>query len=342
MYNLLIKPFVRRMEPGKASKVAMNYFKVVGKIPGGRFLSRLFHGNRPAGMERNVFGLNFYNPVGLSSGLDRKGDLYNDLSGLGFSFVEIGPLDASTTRNAIANLQESPAEDLIAACIVADHLTSFSLAYDFFDFFTIEIKNLGEFEQIMDQILDVRLTYEQYKPVIVKFSNAVTEDADIQRIIDFCMITNIDGIETRTLEQTKTVHEFTKGRLEIIANCVFTTPEEAQELLDSGASLIGMRRGLVSEGPSFVRKVIRHIESNGRKQAEAAKKAAEEAKKAAEEARKAAEEARKAAESKAKPAIAAEEEKEKAAEIKVEAEKKNPETKPENAEESAKQAETEA
>ena len=265
MYNLLIKPFVRNMEPGKASRVALRYFKILGSIPGGRFLSRFFHGNRPAGMEREVFGLQFYNPVGLSSGLDRQGDLYNDLNVLGFSFVEIGPLDAELTRHAIANLQENPADDLICACIVADHLTSFSLAYDFFDFFSVEVKDREEFEHVMDQILDVRLTYEQYKPVIVKFSSVLTEEADIRRVLDYCILIHIDGIETRTLEQTKAVSAYTKGRLEIIANCVFSTPEEAQELLDAGASLIGMRRGLVSEGPRFVQKVIRYLESNARK-----------------------------------------------------------------------------
>ena len=92
MYRLLIKPITRRIKDNdKASAIAKSYFRFQGLIPGGRFVSRLIHGNRPTGLEREVFGLNFYNPVGLGAGLDVEGTLYNDLNDLGFSFVEIGP-----------------------------------------------------------------------------------------------------------------------------------------------------------------------------------------------------------------------------------------------------------
>ena len=38
----------------------------------------------------NVMGLAFSNPVGLAAGLDKNGDHFNALGGLGFGFVEIG------------------------------------------------------------------------------------------------------------------------------------------------------------------------------------------------------------------------------------------------------------
>src|SRR5690606_22537806 len=37
-----------------------------------------------------VMGLHFSNPVGLAAGLDKNGDYFNALGGLGFGFVEIG------------------------------------------------------------------------------------------------------------------------------------------------------------------------------------------------------------------------------------------------------------
>lgn len=37
-----------------------------------------------------VMGLRFDNPVGLAAGLDKNGDYFNSLGGLGFGFVEIG------------------------------------------------------------------------------------------------------------------------------------------------------------------------------------------------------------------------------------------------------------
>lgn len=43
-------------------------------------------------LERNVFGLNFSNPVGLAAGFDKNAKLINDLDAFGFSFIEIGTI----------------------------------------------------------------------------------------------------------------------------------------------------------------------------------------------------------------------------------------------------------
>ncbi|GHA50848.1 dihydroorotate dehydrogenase (quinone) [Salinimicrobium marinum] len=43
-------------------------------------------------LEREVFGLKFKNPVGLAAGFDKDAKLYQELSDLGFGFIEIGTL----------------------------------------------------------------------------------------------------------------------------------------------------------------------------------------------------------------------------------------------------------
>jgi len=43
-------------------------------------------------LERTLFGITFPNPVGLGAGFDKDAKLYNELSYLGFGFVEIGTL----------------------------------------------------------------------------------------------------------------------------------------------------------------------------------------------------------------------------------------------------------
>ncbi|BFP42308.1 quinone-dependent dihydroorotate dehydrogenase [Flavobacteriaceae bacterium GF1] len=43
-------------------------------------------------LEREVFGLKFKNPVGLAAGFDKDAKLFNELSDLGFGFIEIGTL----------------------------------------------------------------------------------------------------------------------------------------------------------------------------------------------------------------------------------------------------------
>ncbi len=45
---------------------------------------------RDASLEKNVFGLQFKNPVGLGAGFDKNAVYLNELEALGFGFVEIG------------------------------------------------------------------------------------------------------------------------------------------------------------------------------------------------------------------------------------------------------------
>lgn len=49
---------------------------------------------RPRGknLDRNFFGLSFYNPVGLAAGFDKNAKYLTELSTLGFGFVEIGTI----------------------------------------------------------------------------------------------------------------------------------------------------------------------------------------------------------------------------------------------------------
>lgn len=264
MYRLFIRPITRRIKDNdRASAIAKSYFKFAGKIPGGRFINRLIHGNRPAGLEKEVFGLSFYNPVGLGAGLDVNGDLYNDLNDLGFSFVEIGPFKSiKNIRKAIYKIQSDPPDDIIAACICGDILDSFCLSYDFCDFFVVDISDNPDME-IFDGILNARLTYDTYKPVVVKIPEAISFE-EIDDIIDYCMMNSVDGIEARSLKQISYIAERTKGRLPVIANCHIKTPEQAQEALDAGASLIEVRMGLVRKGPVLIGQILRHLSAKNK------------------------------------------------------------------------------
>ncbi|MCB1669240.1 MAG: quinone-dependent dihydroorotate dehydrogenase [Porticoccaceae bacterium] len=49
-----------------------------------------YWGRKVADNPVKVMGLNFPNPVGLAAGLDKNGDYFNGLGGLGFGFVEVG------------------------------------------------------------------------------------------------------------------------------------------------------------------------------------------------------------------------------------------------------------
>ncbi|MBO4341338.1 MAG: hypothetical protein J5835_07925 [Bacteroidales bacterium] len=261
MYSIFVRPITKRIsDNAKASAIALRYFKFEGMIPGGRFLSRLVHGNRPVGLEKEVFGLQFYNPVGLGAGLDVSGELYNDLNDLGFSFVEIGPFeDVKAIRKAIANIQKDPQDDILAACISGDFLRSFCLAYDFCDFFVIDISSRPEVD-LLDDLLDARLSYDTYRPIVVKIPETITFE-EIDDVVDYCLLNNVDGIEARSIKQIAYINARSRAKLPIIANCHIKTPAQAQEALSSGASLVEVRMGLVREGPRLISSILKYLQS---------------------------------------------------------------------------------
>lgn len=257
LYSIFVKPWVRHAEIEKASKWALRYFEVINRFPGGRWIGRLIHNNRPSGLQREVFGLNFYNPVGLGAGLDLYGELYNDLNNQGFSFVEIGPMNAERIRRAIRRIQEDPQDDILAACIDEDFLTTFTLAYDFCDFFVIDLTSNPSTE-VLDPLLDARLAEDDYKPVVVKLPKLISTP-EIEEILDYSLINGIDGIEARSIDQVRQIAAYSHGRLPIIANTHIETPAQAAEALDAGASLVEIRNGFVRQGPKFVGSILRYL-----------------------------------------------------------------------------------
>lgn len=257
LYNLLVKPFVRNKSMAEASHICLRYYRTMGRIPFARTLNRWFFGNKPSGLEREVFGLSFYNPVGLGAGLDIQGELYNDLSNLGVSFVEVGPVREGNVKNVIMHVQKDSPKDILALCIEQDYLTTFTLAYDFFDFFVIDLSADPSVEHV-EPLLESRIGEQQYKPIIIKLPDYLT-DSEIESFAEYSMVNNIDGIEIRSLEHLHHIYSYTKGRLPLIANSHIDTPEMAAEALKAGASLVEIRTGLVKEGPRVVSNTLKHL-----------------------------------------------------------------------------------
>ncbi|WP_027375878.1 quinone-dependent dihydroorotate dehydrogenase [Kaistella palustris] len=88
MYKTFVRPILFKFDP---EKVHYFTFWVLKKFP---FLTRFFLPKpiEDKRLEREVFGLKFKNPVGLAAGFDKDAKMFNELSRLGFGFVEIGTL----------------------------------------------------------------------------------------------------------------------------------------------------------------------------------------------------------------------------------------------------------
>lgn len=90
MYRHIIKPILFSLSIEQAHRVVMLLLRMLGVIPGGRWLLRKCCAVRHPALEREVFGIRFPNPVGLAAGFDRNGEALREIAALGFGFVEIG------------------------------------------------------------------------------------------------------------------------------------------------------------------------------------------------------------------------------------------------------------
>ncbi len=85
----LAKKFLFQLDAEEAHHFTIHNLQLLGKVP---LLLSLAAGKKVehASLQRNVFGLQFPNPVGLAAGLDKNGDVINEMAALGFGFIEIG------------------------------------------------------------------------------------------------------------------------------------------------------------------------------------------------------------------------------------------------------------
>ena len=178
MYKHLLKPILFRFNAETAHNMLFSMLSFIKHIPGARALMRAIYKKESPTLAREVFGLNFPNPVGLAGGLDKNGEYYNILSDFGFGFVEIGsltpkPQDGNPkprcfrvpqdkaiinrfginnkgVRNAVEHLKKERPEIIVAANIsknttsinedaAKDYETSFALLYDFVDMFVVNV-----------------------------------------------------------------------------------------------------------------------------------------------------------------------------------------------------------
>jgi dihydroorotate dehydrogenase len=91
MYKLFIRPILFCFDPEAVHHFTFSLIRFLNKMG----FSSVFKGLyciEDKRLEREVFGLKFKNPVGLAAGFDKDAKLYQELSNLGFGFIEIGTL----------------------------------------------------------------------------------------------------------------------------------------------------------------------------------------------------------------------------------------------------------
>ena len=89
-YKKNVFPYLTRYDAEKVHYVVMNALKIICAIPLMSSILRLIFEKKDTRLERNIFGLHFKNPVGLAAGFDKNGVWTDQLSNIGFGFIEIG------------------------------------------------------------------------------------------------------------------------------------------------------------------------------------------------------------------------------------------------------------
>lgn len=92
MYKSLVRPLLFAFDPEAVHHFSFKSIKLLSRIPGFSTLSRKrYKQNHPA-LKRELFGLQFDNPVGMAAGFDKDAKAFKEFSNLGFGFIEIGTL----------------------------------------------------------------------------------------------------------------------------------------------------------------------------------------------------------------------------------------------------------
>lgn len=266
-------------------------FKFFGSFSPARWSGRIVRGKVRDNLETEVFGLKFPHPVGLGAGFDHNGDLFTTLSDFGFSFVEVGPLSPlpqpgnrhsqsnKGIQYAIQQAQKAHSRESVLAFdiikngesvtdedIARDYLTAFSLAYDFADLFILNfqrpsldtLRNPERFKAVVDPILEARLAYETYKPILIKLSPDLTPE-QMDDAVDYCRLYGVDGVVAGSVANIKHIAEHTEGRFPIIGYGGIRSTADADEMLKAGASLLEITTGMHYAGPALVRRIIKHL-----------------------------------------------------------------------------------
>ncbi len=341
MYKQLIRPILFKLSPERAHNITLRMLGVARMIPLLGKALRLFFKYDDPSLRRNLFGLEFPNPVGLAAGIDKNGDHYNELAWFGFSFIEIGsltpepqdgnprprlfrlPQDRALINrmginnkgmlHAINRIKSDPPRTIICASIaknsssaseadiVNDYKKAFSYLYDFVDMFTINVscpnveglqhlQDVSYLSDLVDPLLDLRVCYDTYKPLLVKVSPDIPHE-ELDEILNYCLISGIDGIVAgntttsreglttprekvekigngglsgaplfeRSLALVRYIHDKTEGRLPVIGVGGIMNADQATQMLQAGASLIEICTGFVYEGPSAVKNILKNL-----------------------------------------------------------------------------------
>lgn len=207
----------------------------------------LFGSHKKKPLDCVFAGVRLRNPVGVS-----------DKSSTKAGFLTLTP-PKEHVLDWIVGLQEYRRKTVLAINVSSDLARSFSLVYDFSDIIIIDpdgdngidSTDISDTSVLLDEVVNLRLCYEHYTPIVLRLSHGHTQD-EISALLDHCRLSGIDAIAAPDARKVQMIVEQTQGRFPVIG-CA-ATPEEALACFKAGATLVE-----TSLGPCALAKLLNSL-----------------------------------------------------------------------------------
>lgn len=199
----------------------------------------LFGSHKKKALDTNVAGIDFKNPLGVRQSPTIR--QLRDCRTYGAGFITLTPPD-DNVLNWVLDLQEYRKKTILAVNVSSDLARSFSLVYDFSDLIIIDpdgdrgidSTDISDTIVLLDEVVSLRLCYEQYTPIALRLSHGHTPD-EIQTLLSHCRLSGIDAVVVPA-KKVGMVLEETQHRYPVIGTA--ESIEDALECLQAGASLV--------------------------------------------------------------------------------------------------------
>ena len=153
-----------------------------------------------------------------------------------------------------------------------------------------KLQSITALSEIIDKVLAMRRYFDDYRPVLLKLSPDIPYD-QLNDIIDLVLVSGLDGVIatnttqsregltipeneiesigaggmsgaplfSRSIEMVKYIRKKTDGLLPIIAVGGIMTPQQAEQMIKAGASLVQIYSGFIYNGPGFVKRINKYL-----------------------------------------------------------------------------------
>ncbi|MBT2640296.1 MULTISPECIES: dihydroorotate dehydrogenase [unclassified Bacillus (in: firmicutes)] len=288
-YHPLFKPWLPILPGNTGREFIHRGMSLLSQLPGGRpFIEFLGHMSPSQKLSRNLFGLHFDSPVGLSGKIDPRLSGIKAFPNLGFGSIEVGPITEfmrernsaaylSKTQDALILPEHAETIGLNAAkekltnartvpilirleqsLIIAEHLK------DVGDVFIIEFDSIESF----DALTHIKMVLGN-KPVLLAIRHSMVADNILQlksasQFTDGFMIEEDrilrDGKQVLPLQQTagiKHALNLIKNEIDlpVITSGGVAQPADALALFEAGAELVFLTGGYVASGPGLPKRI---------------------------------------------------------------------------------------